>query len=160
MKRTLIVIAVSLFGMFVACKKNKGPEQANSVQPNNNIDSLVSMSATINGVFWQTDSAFGSYVLHSNNDSGVVDLYITATRKKKDSTSTIVFNLTNYTGNGTYAINPPLNTATYYEGNIRHYARSGEVVVTSDSGIAIVGSFSFIADTIRVDNGAFNVALP
>ncbi len=160
MKRTLIVVAVSLLGVCVACKKTKGPKQANSVQPNNNIDSNVSMSAMINGRYWQTDSAFGSYVIHSNNDSGVVDLYIVATRKKTDSTSTIVFNLTNYTGNGTYTINPPLNTATYYEGNTRHYARSGEVVVTIDSGIAIIGYFSFLADTIKVDNGAFNVALP
>jgi len=120
----------------------------------------VSMNALINGRTWQTDSAFGSYVRHSGNDSGVTNLMITATRKKNDSISTIVFNITSYTGRNTYTINPPINTATYYFGNSRHYATSGQIIITNDTGVALIGSFHFVADSINVANGAFNVSLP
>lgn len=160
MKRLLIISGVALLAVTAACKKAKGPANAKSVQQNNNLDSLVSMSAMINGMFWQTDSAFGSYVQHSDNDSGVVDLMITATRIKNDSISTIVFNISNYDGERIYSINPPENTATFYVGNVRHYARSGQITVTSDTGYSIIGTFSFVADSFRIDNGAFNVALP
>ena len=160
MKRPFVIISVILCITFAACSKNKGPANGKSVQPNNNLDSLVSMSALINGHSWQTDSAFGSYVHHSGNDSGVVNLMITATRKKNDSVSTIVFNITNFSGINTYTINPPLNTATYYLGNIRYYATSGAIIVTNDSGSSLLGSFHFIADTISVANGTFNVSLP
>ena len=160
MKRLAVIIPLILFISFAACKKSKGPANGNSVQPNNNLDSLVSMSATINGHLWQTDSAFGSYVQHSNNDSGITNLMITATRKKNDSISTIVFNITNFSGINTYTINPPIITATYYLGNMRHYATSGIIVVTNDSGSSLLGTFHFIADTISVTNGTFNVSLP
>ncbi|MFI5195929.1 MAG: hypothetical protein ACHQD8_02475 [Chitinophagales bacterium] len=160
MRRLFVVIAVMLLVSFAACKKVKGPANGNSVQPNNNLDSLVSMSAMINGHLWQTDSAFGSYVMLSGNDSGVVNLMITATRKKNDSVSTIVFHITNFTGINTYTINPPANTATYYLGNMRHYATSGAIIVTNDSGSSLIGTFHFAADTISVSNGTFNVSLP
>ena len=149
-----------LFVTFAACKKSKGPANGKSEQPNNNLDSLVSMSAFINGHAWQTDSAFGSYVRHSGNDSGISNITITATRKKNDSTSTIVFNITNFSGINTYTINPPINTATYYFGNTRYYATSGEIIVTNDSGSSLIGTFHFIADTISATNGTFNVSLP
>jgi hypothetical protein len=160
MKRIFFVIPVILFISFAACKKNRGPADGNSVQPNNHLDSMVSMSATINGQAWQTDSAFGSYVQQSGNDSGVVNLMITATREKNGSASTILFNITNFSGPTTYTINPPVNTATYYQGNTRYYATSGQIVVTNDTGVAIIGTFNFVADTVTITNGVFNVALP
>ena len=145
--------------MFIACKKTKGPANGKSVQPNNNLDSTVSMSALINGINWQTDSAFGYNVKHSGNDSGMVNLMITATNKNK-GVSTITINITNYNGPNTYAVNPPLNTATYYIGNYRHYASHGQIIIGSDTAYALKGTFTFIADTITVANGVFNVALP
>src|ERR1019366_580119 len=128
-------------------KKVKGPTNGNSVQPNNNLDSTVSMSAMINGINWQTDSAFGYNVKHAGNDSGGVNLLITATNKNH-GVSSITINITNYSGPNTYPVNPPLNTASYYLGNFRHYATHGQIIVKSDSAYAIRGTFTFIADTI------------
>jgi hypothetical protein len=160
MKRRLIIIPILLFCSFIACKKAKGPANGNSVQPNNNLDSTVSISATINGAIWQTDSAFGSLVKYSGNDSGVANLMITATNKNSRSLTTITFNITNYTGPNTYKISPPVNMATYYIGNARHLALQGVIVVSSDTGYALRGTFNFITDTISVANGVFNVATP
>ena len=156
----LIVIPVILFISFAACNKASGPADGPSIQPNNKLDTLESMSATINGQAWQTDSAFGAYVQQSDNDSGVVNLEINATQKKNGVVSTFVFNITNFSGPETYLINPPVNTATYYVGSQRYFATSGTIVVTSDTGYAIIGYFNFIAGTDTVTNGIFNVALP
>ena len=160
MKRFFLIVPIMLFAAFSACKKAKGPADGKSVQPNNNLDSLVSMSASINGHPWQTDSVFGSYVQQSANDSGVVNLLIYATLKKNDSVSTIKFTITNFVGPNIYTINPPVNTATYYFGNTRYYATSGQIVVTSDTAYSIIGTFNFIADSVTVAGGAFNVAMP
>jgi len=160
MRRLFIVIPVLLFCSFPACKKAPGPANGNSVQPNNNLDSTVSISATVNGAIWQTDSAFGQLVQYSGNDSGVANLLITATNKSNGNITTITFNLTNFTGPSTYKISPPVNMATYYIGNQRHLALQGVIVVTSDTGYALRGTFNFTADTISVANGVFNVATP
>ena len=118
------------------------------------------MNATINGKNWKADSAFGYYINYSGNDSGVINLEIIATQSNNDTLSTIIFNITNYTGPNTYPINPPVNTATYYLGNNRFYADSGVITVTADTAYAITGTFHFTVDTFRITNGTFNVALP
>ncbi len=167
MKRLFVSIIILLCIAFAACKKASGPADGNSVQPNNNLDSTVSVSAVINGAQWQTDSAFGDIVKPSGNDSTLVGLMITATRIINDSgsavansSSTIVFNITNYTGPNTYTINPPINTATYYVGTNRHFASSGKFIVTADTAYSLKGTFSFVAGTDTVTNGVFNVAMP
>jgi hypothetical protein len=159
MRRLLIITSLLVCCAF-ACKKAKGPANGKSVQPNNNLDSNVSINATINGYPWQTDSAFGYNVKHSGNDSGVSNLMITATNTNNGRVSSMVFNITNFTGPSAYTINPPINTATYYIGNIRHYATHGLIIITSDTAYALKGSFYFTADTITVSDGNFNVALP
>lgn len=161
MKRLIVCIAVFLFCAFIACKKAKGPSNTKSVQPRNNLDSTVEMSATINGANWKTDSAFGYSIKYSGNDSNYANLMITATKHDAGSPTTIKFNITRFEGPKTYPINPPINTATYYDaGNVRHYATSGSIVVASDTAYALRGTFSFSADTISVVNGIFDVALP
>src|SRR4051794_18010848 len=107
MKRLVLAAVVLLFLIGNACKKAKGPANGKSVQPNNSLDTNVSISATINGIKWQTDSAFGYFVKTSGNDSGVVNLMITATKKLNNSPTTITMNIYNYTGPNTYMINPP-----------------------------------------------------
>ena len=158
MKRLFVVIPLILFIAVAACKKNSGPADGKSIQLNNNLDSTVAMSATINGNSWQTDSAFGYKVATSGNDSGQFNLMVTATQHT-GTISTITFNITNFSGKGTYAINPPLNTASYYVGNRRHYATSGTVNVTDTSHFSLIANFNFVADSFEVQ-GKFNVAMP
>jgi hypothetical protein len=162
MKRLLIAVPLLLLCCMFACKKAKGPANGKSVQPNNNLDSTVNVSAIINGSAWQTDSAYGYYVKHSGNDSGMSDLMITATStdKKTGVISTITFNISNFSGPNEYAIAPPYNTATYYIGSMRHFAMHGSFVVATDTGYALRGSFSFLADTFQVSQGVFDVSLP
>jgi hypothetical protein len=164
MKRLVIAVPFIMLTLFAACKKASGPANGKSVQPDNTRDSLVNMAAIINGVAWKTDSAFGSYISHSGNDT-LVNLVISATRHTNDSlgittNSTITFNITNYSGPSSYTINPPLNTAVYYVGNERHFATSGVINITNDSGYSLLANFSFTADTIMVTNGSFDVSLP
>ncbi len=160
MKRLLVANAILVVFLFAACSKTKGPANGKSVQPNNNLDTLVSMSALINSTSWQTDSAFGYQIKSSGNDSGVVNLMITATSYDGSVSNTITFNITNFTGTQTYTINPPLVTATYYIGNIRQYARSGQIIVSSNTAYGLIGTFNFRTDNYNVVNGAFNVAQP
>ncbi len=159
MKR-VITISALVFLAFAACKKAKGPANGNSVQPNNNLDSTVSVTALVNGVKWQADSAFGYFVKTSANDSGTVKLMIVATKKSKTNVTTFNLILNNYTGPNTYQINPPVNSATYYVGTARHWAILGKVVITSDTLYALKGTFNFVADSISVTSGVFNVASP
>lgn len=121
---------------------------------------MVSIAALINGENWQTDSAYCYKVGYSGNDTGKVNLLITASKRVSGNTSTIEFKLTNYYGPGSYAINPPLNTATYYIGNQRHFATSGEMIINTDTAYALIGIFYFTADSINVEQGIFNVTRP
>jgi hypothetical protein len=161
MKRLILCIPVFLFCAFIACRKAKGPPNAKSVQPNNNLDSTVMMSAAINGANWKTDSAYGYRIRYSGNDSNYSNLMITATKHDSVSPTTIKFSITRFNGPNTYVINPPINTATYYDANnVRHYATSGSIVVATDTAYALRGTFSFVADTVSITNGIFDVALP
>jgi hypothetical protein len=159
MSRLFILYAVSLYLVFAGCSKTSGPANGKSIQPNNNLDSMVSMSAIINGHDWQTDSAFGYNVKYSGNDSAISNLNITATQKMNGNATTIQFNITRYSGTGQYPVNPPLNTAAYYVGNTRHFGTSGTIVVTSTANYSLVGTFNFTADSFSV-TGKFNVATP
>jgi hypothetical protein len=160
MKRLLFLFLLSISVMGMACKKAKGPKNVDSIKQDNSIDSLLLMTATVNGLPWQTDSAYSYRVKNSGNDSGSYNLLISATRIVNDSSTTISFNITGFTGVNDYVINPPVNTATYYIGTQRHFATSGVFSVKLDTGNVYSGTFYFTADTITVTNGTFNVALP
>ena len=159
MKRLLVANAIIVVCLLAACTKAKGPANGHSVQPNNNLDTLVSMSALINSDTWQTDSAFGYLIKSATNDSGVVNLMITASSYGSVPNS-ITFNITNFTGNQTYTISPPLVTATYYVGGVRQYAQSGQIIVTSNTAYGLIGSFNFRTASYNIVNGEFNVAQP
>jgi hypothetical protein len=146
-----------------SCARAPGPADANSVQPNNNLDSTVSISAAINGIKWQTDTAVGYVVKNSGNDSlmeGIQIVSYPGNNNYNNSANTMVFNLTFFTGPGTYIIDPPVNEVTYYIGTARHLALSGQVVVASDTAYALKGTFNFVTDSFTVTNGVFNVAMP
>jgi len=160
MKRELVTVPILICFFFACCSKAKGPADGKSVQVNNHLDSTVSLSALINGTNWQTDSAYGYKVNSSGNDSGVVNLVITASKRNGGVASTISFNITRYSGANTYTIAPPVNTAAYYIGSERHFATSGQLVVTTDTGVALLGNFYFTADSFNVEQGVFNVARP
>lgn len=161
MKRLFLIIPVSLWIALPACKKVRGPADGKSVQQNNNRDSTIAMNAMINGRSWQTDTVFAYYINYSGNDSGVISLQINGTQNSRDSVSSVTLYITNYTGPNTYTINPPLITATYYSnGNLRNFADSGQIVISSDTAYALKGTFSFTADTFRITGGVFNAALP
>ena len=160
MKRLLFIIPISFCLALPACKKAPGPANLKSVQPNNNLDSTVLMSATINGQTWKADSAYGYYVLNSGNDTATKNLMITGTQTSGSTPTTVTINIYNYTGPNTYTIDPPINTVTYYVGSLRNFGRSGQIVISSDTAYALKGSFSFLAGGDTVTTGVFNVALP
>ena len=160
MNRLFLIIPVSVCLAFPACKKVHGPANDKSVQQNNNLDSLVAVDARVNGRLWHADTAYGYFVRYSGNDTGLKSLLISATQKLNDSLTTITFNISNYTGPNTYVIDPPVNTAAYYMGNFRNFALTGTIKISSDTAYALIGTFSFTADTFTITNGEFNVALP
>jgi hypothetical protein len=158
MKRLLLIVVVLL--AFAACKKATDSNLGVSIQPNNSLDSTVFLNANINGVQWNADSVFANTVRASGNDSGVINLLITAEKKDADSPKTVVLTITNFLGRGKYDIVPPANTATYYLGNNRHYATSGSITITSWANSSLTGNYEFVADSITVTSGSFNVVLP
>ena len=100
MKRLLLIFPFSLCLAIPACKKVRGPANEKSVQQNNNLDSTVSMTASINGKPWHSDTAYGYFVDYSGN-AGIRNLMITATQRINDTATTSKFNITNYTGPNT-----------------------------------------------------------
>jgi hypothetical protein len=156
--KTLLIISFLALAVFASCKKVSGPANGNSVQPNNHLDSTVTISASINNILWKTDSAYGEYVNYSGNDSSRYSLEIIA--YNDSSTTSMTIYITDYTGVNTYPVNPPLNSITYYKGNTRYYATTGQINITGNTYPDLTGTFNFTADTLTVTNGAFNVALP
>ena len=171
MKNCRVIIIFTLYAALGACSKVAGPANGNSVQPNNRIDSLVSMNAQVNAAIWKTDSALAYLVNQEINDSQRVNLMITATNYSNNVPTTISFGIYNYTGANTYVVNPPYTSAYFYIGQRRFTATSGQVVITEnqivvrsvtgyDTGYSLNGTFNFDADTLHVTNGVFNVAKP
>ena len=156
MKRLFIILLLLPALYMVACKKAKGPASPPSVQPNDSFS--ASISAVVNGIPWQTDSAFAYRVVSSGNDTSKSNLFISAIQKS--NSATISFSITNYAGPATYNISPPYNTATYYAHTSRHYASTGQLVITSDTGATITGTFHFMTDSFNVTNGDFTLAHP
>jgi hypothetical protein len=93
--RKYLSLVIVVFAALVGCKKKSGPAAANSVQIDNRLDTLVSMSAMINGKAWQTDSVYG-YRVRYFNDTSKYNLLVTAIRKVNDTISTITFAINNY----------------------------------------------------------------
>ena len=161
MKRLCIAIII-LATAFVSCKKVSGPADGKSIQPNNNRDSMVALSAMVNGQKYKTDSAFAYLIKSSGNDSLASGLMINAVEKDSatHASRTININITRFTGPATYQINPPYNTATYYVGTMRNFATSGQIIITSDTAYSLTGTFNFIANADTISGGTLNVAMP
>ena len=159
MKR--IAFFMLFFVLLWACKKDSGPANGKSAQPNYKLDTLVSMSASINGRAFLTDSVFG-YDVHPTITDSVMNfnLLVNATEKVHDSISVIQLYVTSFTGPGVYPINPPAVTAAWYLNGQRHFASTGTITVISDTAYALIAQFNFIADSITVANGYFNVLMP
>ncbi len=158
--RKLLLFGLLFIALALGCRKAKGPSNTKSAQPDNSIDSLLNMTADVNGVRWETDSAYSYRVKSSGNDSNLINLMVIATNKNDSPTTTMKVNISNFTGVGNYAILPPANTITFYLGSIRHFATSGVFTVIKDTGGVMSGTYNFIADTIIVTNGTFTLALP
>ncbi|NDC40596.1 MAG: hypothetical protein EBZ77_03455 [Chitinophagia bacterium] len=142
-----------------ACKKKRSTVNKHSVSPPKQLDTLVNITAKINGAIYKTDSVTG-YKINYSADSGHFDLLVRATILQPTGQQTITFTLHDYNGVNTYYVSPPYTSATYYLGNQRFYATTGQFIVNSDDPYGIIGTFSFTADTIAVTDGVFNVAQP
>lgn len=142
-----------------SCKKTKGPSNVKSAQQDNSVDSLVSVKMYVNGQVWQTDSVFSYKVKNSANDTSTYSYMVTATNVT-NRTSSLVINISGYSGLKNYAVNPPFSTITYYSNNHRYFATSGTFNVQSDTDNVLSGTFNFIADTIVVSKGTFRLAMP
>lgn len=121
---------------------------------------MVSVSAVIDSQNWHTDSAYAYLIKPSGNDSLITGLMINCVKTTGNNAQSINFYLSNFSGPGTYLINPPYNTATYYIGTARNYATLGQIVITSDTAYSLIGTFNFIAGTDTINDGVFNVAMP
>lgn len=158
MKRLVYILPLLLFLACLSCKKGRKTTNTNSIQQNNSLDTNVFLSATVNGALWQTDSVFGYYIKNAGNDSTQRNLYITATYKS--SLTSIVLSINNYRGIGSYEINPPYVTATYYDNNKRYYGLTGSIDITTDGNYEMTGKFNFFSGSTTISDGLFNVARP
>jgi hypothetical protein len=158
MKKYIIIVLVLTAIGWGGCKKGGSAP----LPPAPHIpDSTVLMYATIDTFLWSADSVNG-LLIPFGNDSGHYNLSITAKKASGGSISVIYLYITNYTGIGSYNINPPSVSATYYAGSARHYALSGQVSITNDSTADMQGTFSFVADSangLNVSNGIFRFPL-
>jgi hypothetical protein len=138
---------------------SKGNNNNNTIVTQRIPDSTVIMYATLDSAVWQADSVSG-LLIPIGNDSGHYNLSITA---KKAANSTVMnLYIGNYSGMGTYTINPPAVAATFYSGAKRHYALSGTIVISNDSTADMQGTYNFIADSangLKVSNGVFRFPL-
>lgn len=154
MKRYLIFILLIGACGYTACKKSDTAAPV-VVPPVDTI--VIYMSASINGSTWNSSSSYGTTIVASGGGSSQSNLTIIGKTKVNSVGSEISLLLSNYTGVGTYTIAPPFITATYYTGNQRHYATSGQVTITKDSSTYLMGTFDFTSDTTHVANGQFTV---
>lgn len=143
---------------FYSCRKAKGPIDVPSIKQDSSLSAQLAMSALVNGANWKTDSAYSYKITRTDNDTAVWDLMVTATQRKTSAPSTITFSINNFRGVGEYKINPPFVTATYYNGNTRHFASSGTISVQADTASLLSGVFNFVADTVSIVDGKFKVA--
>lgn len=160
MKKLVFAIAVAGVVVAGACKKKPGPADVPTAKPDTSLAAQITMSAIINARPWKTDSSYSYKVQNSANDTLSYNLMIVATRVENNEVSTINLTINDFKGKGSYTINPPINTATYYNGNIRHYALSGNITITADTSRLLSGTFTFVADTVTVLDGQFKVAQP
>ncbi len=157
MKFTPAFIIIIGFLCFISC--SKGNNNNNTIVTQRIPDSTVIMYATLDSAVWQADSVSG-LLIPIGNDSGHYNLSITA---KKAANSTVMnLYIGHYNGMGTYTINPPSVTATFYSGGKRHYALSGTIAISNDSTADMQGTYNFIADSasgLKVSNGVFRFPL-
>lgn len=143
MKRILFfLLAISVF-IFGSCKKKSSSVPAQ-------------MTAVIDNRAWVSNTSAVKF----DNASGV---HITITA---DSANThMKLDIGNYTGVGTYVVSDSGNTASYTSGDGEaHIATSGQIVVTANTTNGtnqngIRGTFQFLAGTVQVTSGAFDVSL-
>lgn len=137
-----------------ACSKKKGAAPAPA--PTGFVDSPYLSMYVDSSFHFATDSATLSTISYPS-DSGRADIKITAVRSIGGIGYTVSFYISNFTGINAYVIAPPAVSATYYVGGVRHYAQSGQIVIATDTNNVITGSFNFVADSLVVTKGAFNV---
>ena len=141
MKRIVIFILTISVVVFGACKKKSS-------------SSPSQMTAVVNNKPWVSSNSAVKF----DNAAGV---HITITG---DSANThMKLDIGNYTGVGTYVISDSGNTASYtMDGSESNIATSGQIVVkfdttnrTNQNGLK--GTFQFLAGTVQVTSGAFDV---
>lgn len=143
---TIYILLAAVCGM-AACKKKETPVDR-------------SVTAQIRGMAWVSSSTKVTF-------SKAPDMHVTILA---DSANTrLQLDINRYTGPGTYIILDTGTTASYTSyhpssGNYKHIATSGQIVVTENNfdggaGTAIKGTFRFLADTVDVQVGAFDVKL-
>jgi len=156
--KNIIILFISVLFLLptTGCKKTKksAPIVTDTIDPYPRF-----FTAQINGVPWVADSCIGN-IIEYPNDSGKYNLTFTATKIVNGVGTEMDMFVTNFTGVGSYNINPPAVTATYYVNTVRHYATSGSINITlDDSSDTLNGNFNFVADSLTVDSGAISIVL-
>ena len=146
MKRILLFL-LTISVVFGSCKKKSSSEPSQ-------------MTASVDNKAWVSNTSLVKF-----DKGATVHLILTA-----DSANTHMrLDIGNYTGIGTYVISDSGNTASFTtysaaNGSALHKATSGQIVVkqvttngTNQNGFK--GTFEFLADTVQVTAGTFNVNL-
>ena len=143
MKRILFFVLIICVVAFGACKKKSSSAPAQ-------------MTAVIDNRAWVS----GNSAVTFDKSSG---LHLTITA---DSARTHMrLDIGNYTGVGTYVISDSGNTASYISTDGEtHVATSGQILITANTSNGtnqngIKGTFKFLAGTVQVTSGAFDVSM-
>lgn len=157
MKNVFLLFILALTVTGVSCKKTG----SHPVTHDTTTPFPIFINASVNGTTWDADSGSSvGFLLTYPNDSGRYDLTFRATKVVNGVGTEIDLYITNYTGVGSYPINPPAVTAVYYVNTVRHFATSGQIDITSVASIDTVkGDFNFVADSITVTNGNISMVL-
>jgi hypothetical protein len=149
----IILLCIAGVAAGTGCKKSSSNAVV-VVPPQDTIP--IYMKSSINGATWSSDSAV-AYDIFPSGAGTQMGIVISATLKTGNTASRMMLQIGNYTGVGIYDITPPENTAAFYLNNIRHFATTGNIIITKDSSTYLMGSYNFNADTLQITSGSFIV---
>jgi len=158
-----IVCLACLCALITSCDTgayNADPINNLSTKPNP-IYNKITMNASINNVYW---TASPDPVAHLINAGGAgITFTLTGSYGNDtlanylDSTSArkaIAIAIYNYKGPGTYVLNKS-GIATYVYDTSSNPSLSGQVVISSDDGLYVSGTYNFSTKKYTINNGNF-----
>ena len=158
MKKGFFIVALLVSSCAIFSGGIKTSPEVTTINP--------SMSATIGNYTFIAATTVPSTLnpqLTYGNDSSITLVITGRTSDPVNPDDKIVLTVTRYKGiDSTYSIVKGQASAVYVHGSVTSPADGGIVAITKVTSTSIIGYFSFtnVADSINVTNGAFNVGKP